>query len=248
MLIVFDCFSAAHCFKRKNSNYVTPPQYVSAFTGKFNLSVVNEPESIEHSIWDVIIHPEWNSLVDSFDADMSVVVLYKAVEFTNKLVPICLPQSIEAEIVGVGIVVGWGKSNVSEYSFEKFSQTPNQLEIPAVNQSHCFSTVPGIEFYRSSRTFCGGYLGKSKATCTGDSGGGFYLRSSERKPFNLAGIVSASMTVDSFGTCDVEVYSLFTNVAKFVRWIYEKIEETRKIKWESVNFECKEGISIWERM
>lgn len=237
MNLSFALFAAAHCFKEKNGDYVLPPQYVSAFTGKYNLNIVDELGSTEHSVWEILIHPDWKSRDERYDADISVVVLRDAVEFTTKFMPVCLPQP--SDVVTTGFVVGWGKSNVSEESSEKLVPTPNQLEVPAVNKSHCLASVPGIEFYASDRTFCGGYLNQSKSTCIGDSGGGFYLRSSSSHRFNLAGIISSSMA-DFYKGCDNEVYSLFTNVAKFVEWIGEKMEKTKQIVWKAVEFECKE--------
>lgn len=206
------------------------------------MSVTNEPKSNEYSVWDVILHHDWNTRSEKFDADIAVVVLRDAIYFSDRASPICLPQQSDSKVVGTGSVFGWGVREISEDSDEKFSGTPSELKIPAVNDSQCFSEVPDLEYFASDRTFCGGYLNQSKATCKGDGGGGFFLQDSTTGSFNLAGIVSASIT-DFFGTCNVEVYSLFTNVARFVDWINVKMEESKEIVWESVDFVCKRNDS-----
>lgn len=210
------------------------PQQVTAFAGKFNLSVVNETGSIERSIWKIIVHPDWQQRVQKYDADITIVILRQAVEYSNEIRPICLLKARNDEIKGTGSIVGWGKSHES---IGNSVETPNELRIPVIATSKCFADVPDLENFSSDRTFCGGYLNESKATCVGDSGGGLYLYNSNTRHYYLAGIISASM-YDFDTQCDIEVYSLFTNVGKFIDWIMQTHEETKKIVWEAVDFDC----------
>lgn len=83
-------------------------------------------------------------------------------------------------------------------------------------------------------------MNESKGPCSGDSGSGFYLRNELAKVFELKGIVSASLSELSHG-CDIEVYSLYTDVAKFVDWIRMEMKKLpMKTVWEDVEFDCIE--------
>lgn len=64
---------------------------------------------------------------------------------------------------------------------------------------------------------CAGTLDDNRGPCTGDSGGGFVIKSGDR--WMLRGIVSGGFSDNSRITCDVTLYSLYTDVAKFRRWI-----------------------------
>lgn len=235
--MVFLHFAAAHCFNQKNGNYKLPPQIVTAFTGKHNINVVNEYGSKEHLVWDVILHPDWNARIQNYDADIAVVVLRDHVEFSSFISPICLPQQSDSEVFGTGFAVGWGRTNISDKS-PKLSPTPNKLESSVVYKRRCLTQVPDLKYLFSNRTFCGGFFKQSKATCNGDSGGGFFILNRSSNLFTLAGVISSSLS-DFFGTCDIEVYSVLTDVAKFVDWINEKVEETMEIVWKAVDFDCR---------
>jgi secreted trypsin-like serine protease len=115
-----------------------------------------------------------------------------------------------------------------------------------VNNSHCFSTdTDTLEIISSPRTFCAGFVNENKSACSGDSGGGFYLKNLSTKLFNLQGIVSAAANdPDPYSTrgCDINMFSLYTNVAKFVDWIRNEMEKSKEIEWKEVEFECKPDI------
>lgn len=207
--------------------------------GKHNLSISNEEGSTEHKVWDVIINPDWDSFVEHFDADVSVVILADSVDLSGNIIPICLPRS-GLEVVGTGVVVGWGRSERSNALGNPFDSTPNMLETPVVADDTCFKNAPEIKSFASNRTFCGGYFNQSKATCVGDSGGGFMLQDPATKQFTLAGIISSSVYEFNLG-CNIEVYSLLTNVVKFDDWIKTKMEESQEVVWKDANFDCKDS-------
>lgn len=214
-LIVLISFSAAHCFQVKGDVKIRAAPTVLALLGKYNLRIPNEPKSVESSVWEIILHPDWKSSSSLYDADIVVVVLEKPVDFTPKIKPISLPEPTESEFTENGFATGWG---ISEHSNGRFYPISGQLKLPAVTQSKCFEEVPLLKSSASNRTFCAGFLYKKKSTCTGDSGGGFYFKNSTRHLFELRGIVSAGITYGN-GKCDSDSYSLFMNVARFSNWI-----------------------------
>jgi secreted trypsin-like serine protease len=202
------------------------------------LSFADEPGSTAHSVQEIILHPDWNSQSRDFDADISIVVLRDPVEFSRNVEPICLPQPRdEDEVFGTGSVVDWNRSRRSEAAGEKFDSTPNELEIPVVNHSNCVLTANSLVIPSSPRTFCAGHINESKSACSGDSdsgSGGFYILDSSTKLFSLQGIVSASMKNSTHG-CDANVFSLYTNVAKFVDWIRSEMDKSEETEWIELN-------------
>jgi Trypsin len=121
-----------------------------------------------------------------------------------------LPQPSYDEVVGIGSVVGWGQSEQSEVAGEHHDSTPSELEFPAVNNSHYFLIVNSLVTVSSDRTFCAGFNNRSKAPCSGDSGGGIYLLDLSTKLFSLQGIVSASRNDrdQPYRGCDISVFNL----------------------------------------
>ncbi|CRL03691.1 CLUMA_CG016762, isoform A [Clunio marinus] len=55
----------------------------------------------------------------------------------------------------------------------------------------------------------------------GDSGGGLYMKVNIK--WFIKGIFSSSLLTDE-GMCDVESYSIFTDVAKFANWIAKEMD------------------------
>lgn len=105
-----NCFlSAAHCFQYKGNEEMLPPEFVIAWMGKHDLNVDNERGSQKRSVREIVNHPDWNFNSMKFDADISILVLDDAVEFTNRIQPICVPENAYENVDGEGTVVGWGK-------------------------------------------------------------------------------------------------------------------------------------------
>lgn len=229
----YSFFLAAHCFQNKGQQHKISERFVRALLGKHDLSFLDELGAKSCSILEIIIHPDWDFNEEKFDADISLVVLTQSFEFNTQIQPVCLPEKSYNEFLEIGIVAGWGKSEGSGNA----AMTPSQLSVPSVNASHCFTTFPKLATFASNRAFCGGYVNQQKAPCLGDSGGGFYLRDSSI--WKIKGIVSGSLFSEEYG-CDINKYSLYTNVGWFTEWIEEKMMETMEVEWESVEFQCKE--------
>jgi secreted trypsin-like serine protease len=233
-------FEAAHCFQYKGMVDKLPPYTYSVLLGKYDLHVYNESGSKDHSIWKYFLHPDWNFDGIRYDADISIIVLRQEVEYSDGIQPICLPQQSDDEVAGVGIVVGWGRSQKSN----KYSSRPNKIEIPAINSSHCYTTESKLAIISSNRAFCGGYQNQQKGPCGGDSGNGFFLKESSK--WSVHGIVSVGLADEEYG-CDINNYILFTNVARFIDWIGQTM--AKEVVFGKRNAECKtDQISLYENL
>lgn len=210
------------------------PIYVTAIIGKYDLSVMNEYGTKKVLVNDVILHPDWNFNEARFDADLSIVVLNKEIESSQQIQPVCIPRESYEEVVGTGSVVGWGKAGVSR----AYETIPNKLSIPAVNSSHCYTTFSVLSTVSSNRAFCGGYENEGRSPCLGDSGGGFYLYDKVTSSWNVREIISASLVDFDLG-CDINKYSLYTNVARFIAWINTTVEDTQEVTYQYIDYECE---------
>ena len=236
--LLLSFLTAAHCFQTKWQKYIRKPRDFLAFVGKHNLKVEDEIGSAVHKVWKVILHHDWKYQDNQWDADIALIVLLSEVDLSNFRVVgiVCLPPSSEQEVIGRGTLSGWGLSEESKEQKTAYSSTPNELRLPVVAHSVCMDTDDRFEIASSNRTFCAGYLNQNKAACQGDSGSGFYQLI--RRKYNLAGIVSASL-LDNNAYCVTEFYSIFTDVSKFSDWIKNKIDKTKTITYEEIDFECE---------
>lgn len=69
--------SSAHCFEMFNSRYTA--NEVLVFLGRHNLKNWNEEGSLAAPVDGIYIHPDYNSQLSSYDADIAVIVLKDAV-------------------------------------------------------------------------------------------------------------------------------------------------------------------------
>jgi secreted trypsin-like serine protease len=228
--------TAAHCFHNKRVKKATASQEIIALLGKHDLNVIEEEGSLTLDVIDLILHEDWNPSASDFDADISLVVLKTEVNFSNPRIKIvCLPPASELPVTGIGRVAGWGISERSVADGEYHDSKPNELELPAVTRDQCAEADKDLDVASSDRTFCAGFLNQNKSACKGDSGGGFYLYDNSKRIFNLAGIVSASLN-DPAGDCRVDIFSIFTDVTKYIEWIAKKMEVTMEVQWKAVEF------------
>lgn len=239
-MTTYDFLSAAHCFKSKGFNVPMAPEQVRALVGRFNLKNHNESGSKNASVQEIVLHPDWDSDGDKFDADIAIIVLSQPVKYSDRIQPVCV-LTTNQDPVGLGTIVGWGKSSLNS----EYDDTPNQLEIPAVNSSYCYTKFPKLADYSSHRAFCAGFEKKERGSCSGDSGGGFYMYDSTEHVWSVVGIVSNSLVGGLYG-CDVNNLVIYTNAGLFVDWILKEAKRTANIKWKSVEIQCiHDPLIIW---
>jgi secreted trypsin-like serine protease len=200
----------------------------------------NEEEYAKaHRVNDIIVHEDWDYDSNSFDADVALLLLDEKVDLSRRFIVgiICLPPSCSEAYTGNGTLSGWGVSEWSIANRKSHSTTPNDLKLPAVTNEQCTET--DYLFYElvSDRTFCAGFVNEGKSACQGDSGGGFWQYNKFRRGFSLMGIISGSINDNT--ECNINTYSVFTDVGKFVDWIDEKVEKTKDLRWKEVEFQCE---------
>ena len=107
------------------------------------------------------------------------------------------------------------KSFIELYKKKIHENIPKILETPIHKNEDCFLKNYVLAKLSSKRTFCGG-TGTGTGVCNGDSGSGIII--TDGNVFYLRGIVSSSLIGGLYG-CDVDNYSVFTDVTKYINWI-----------------------------
>lgn len=182
--------------------------------GKYDMAKWIEDGAKLLEVSALTVHDDYRKSPSSFDADVSVITLRRAVEFTEYIRPICLWEGatrLDDVVDSIGTVVGWG----SDGQGQTVTQTPRSINIPIVSEVDCLRSSATFGAITASRSFCAGRK-DGFGPCHGDSGSGLaILRGGQMV---LRGIVSAALS-GPMSSCDLSNYVVFTDVAKFVPWI-----------------------------
>lgn len=224
-------FLVAQCFQQKGRTLVSRAYSVTAFVGKHGL-INNEPDTIAHAVWDVILHPDWDFQSQNYDADISIAILETEIDLSNpsKIGIVCLPKNVAilgtgTEIItGTGTVVGWVRRDVED---PRSSVLPIELQVPAVTERQCLKTHKIFEDVSSKRMFCAGFNNTNTSACILLAGSGFLTYNRDSNIHELAGMISSAIFKYNNGhMCDTNTYTLFTNIEKFTPWIARKMNES----------------------
>jgi len=191
---------------------------IKVILGAHDLSIPEETGKQTIDVKSIFIHKDWNTTAEDNDADIAILGLKREVSFSNFIQPICLFE-LEQEILDIsrGYLVGFGLDEN-----RKFQSILKYTEIPIENDNYkCVRGKPEIGTLMQFRSFCAGDREISGA-CSGDSGSGLFVK--HRGIYYIRGIVSASLQNNEY--CDIDNYSVFTNVPSFFDWIREKIYQS----------------------
>ncbi|CRL03693.1 CLUMA_CG016756, isoform A [Clunio marinus] len=210
--------TAAHCLQEKGQEAPLTPSEFVLHLGKYNLSLVYDRGSITAFPEKIKIHPNWNIYQVKYDSDIALIKIDGTVPLRSNIYPACLWSSaIGMRNIQTGTVVGWGV--IEDQLTTQNQLIPRQIDLKVVTNEVCYENkfMAGLI---SSRTFCA--IGENgSGPCKGDSGGGLYMKANIK--WFIKGIVSSSLLTDE-GMCDVEKYSIFTDVAKFSNWIAKEMD------------------------
>uniref|UniRef100_A0A8C4Y4S2 Peptidase S1 domain-containing protein n=1 Tax=Gopherus evgoodei TaxID=1825980 RepID=A0A8C4Y4S2_9SAUR len=150
----------------------------------------SQPHKLSLGVKRIIRHPKY--LGESSSGDIALVELERPIQFTDYILPICLPAASVQFPAGMKCwVTGWG--NIQEEDLPA-PQTLQKLQVPIIDQRTCkylYNMALGEKFPPKSiqdDMMCAGYAEGMKDTCKGDSGGPLVCKAS--KEWLLAGIVS----------------------------------------------------------
>lgn len=59
--------------------------------------------------------------------------------------------------------------------------------------------------------------------------------------WTIDGIISGGLQGDDGISCNVNAFTLYTNVARFVDWITKVMRESKVVAWKNVDFSCAQA-------
>uniref|UniRef100_A0A182MYF6 Peptidase S1 domain-containing protein n=1 Tax=Anopheles dirus TaxID=7168 RepID=A0A182MYF6_9DIPT len=211
ILTAAHCVSAAHGEMQRNR--------ISVHVGRLHLNMENEyTQTLE--VAELIVYPGFT--VHGVVNDIALIKLTTNITMSVYVQPVCLwnMDDRQESIIGHnGTIVGFGLTEedvVSEQLKQAFVCVGDPVECLATDRS-----VYGSHL--TKEMFCGkGQEGVS--ACNGDSGGGMFFEVGGR--WFIRGVVSfiPGRQNDS-NLCDGSKSTVFTDVAKYLTWITEHIDQ-----------------------
>uniref|UniRef100_A0A8C8SDZ0 Peptidase S1 domain-containing protein n=1 Tax=Pelusios castaneus TaxID=367368 RepID=A0A8C8SDZ0_9SAUR len=214
--------TAAHCFQCMNtSDY-------NVLLG-VNKLATSQPHKLSLGVRRIISHPKYSGEASS--GDIAVVQLEKPIEFTDYILPICLPAASVRFPAGMKCwVTGWG--HIREGEDLPAPQTLQKLQVPIIEQKDCrslYNTAMGGKFsYKPIQNdmICAGYAEGMKDTCKGDSGGPLVCKVSQE--WLLAGIVSWGE-----GCAIKNRPGVYSRLTSYEKWIHSHIPDIEFVTAEN---------------
>jgi hypothetical protein len=134
----------------------------------FQNNLSEELIGTEFDIAEIIVHPDWDILNQSYEADIAIAILKKPVKFSPNITNICLnspAKPVDDFFIGKnGTVCGWGHS---ETSGSKPVDELRAVTVPIVDQSFCSESRALREIYAET-LFCAGRTDIAAGPCKGD--------------------------------------------------------------------------------
>ncbi|XP_027722398.1 coagulation factor VII-like isoform X1 [Vombatus ursinus] len=204
--------SAAHCFD-KLFHHLWGSLMVILGEHEIDKEEGTEQKS---PVAEVIIHERY--IRSKINHDIALMRLQKPINFTDYVVPLCLPERRFSEDhladVRFSSVSGWGQLlDRGATSLELMI-----IEVPRLKTQDCLQQIK-----RTSRSpeitenmFCAGFLNGTKDSCKGDSGGPHATK--YMGTWYLTGIVSWGE-----GCASVGHYGVYTRVSKYIDWLNKHI-------------------------
>uniref|UniRef100_A0A8D2IZF8 Peptidase S1 domain-containing protein n=1 Tax=Varanus komodoensis TaxID=61221 RepID=A0A8D2IZF8_VARKO len=167
----------------------------------------------------IILHPDYTNSIDS-SGDIALLKLNTPVQFTNFILPICLPaSSVRFSPNADCWVTGWGDIQTKG---EELNLPPpltlQELKVPLISRTICnylYNHFPVIDLPRNPiklDMICAGSVEGGKDSCQGDSGGPLVCNLPEG--WTQAGIVSWG-----FGCAQPGHPGVYTFVPFYADWI-----------------------------
>ncbi|XP_075418804.1 coagulation factor VII-like [Tenrec ecaudatus] len=204
--------SAAHCFDKLNSRTW---KTVKVVLGEHDLGKEEGTEQ-ERSIAQMIVPDKYR--VGQADHDIILLRLSTPVNFTDYVVPLCLPDKKFSEETLINIRF----SSVSSWSqfLYKGSSAPllMTINVPRLMNQDCKEKAKeNINVTKLTyNMFCAGHLNGKKDACHGDSGGPHFTK--YRSTWYLTGIVSWGEGCASRGHIGV-----YTRVSQYTEWLHRNM-------------------------
>ncbi|KAM8977459.1 coagulation factor VII-like [Pelodytes ibericus] len=200
--------TAAHCVRSTTANKIT------VVLGEHKLSQLEGTEQ-ERNVSKIIVHENYIGKKFNYDNDIALLKLDRPVNYTDFVVPLCLPERLFAvrELLSIrySTVSGWGR-------LLEGGATPDVLrkvQLPRVKTQEC---IQQTKMNISKNMFCAGFTDGSKDACKGDSGGPHATL--YKNTYFLTGIVSWGL-----GCAQQDKYGVYTRLSMYTEWLQNHMNQ-----------------------
>ncbi|XP_045496319.1 transmembrane protease serine 11D-like isoform X1 [Colias croceus] len=189
--------SAGHCFKWDN---------ISEMLVLIGLDNLDDMMNVEkRNISAVKIHERFTSTAVRDENDIAVATLDAPVQFSDTIVPICLPKPGQDFSNRVGTIVGWGRVGVEKTS----SKVLLKASLRILTDEECMKSK--LSQHLKPTMMCA--FSKGKDGCQGDSGGPLLVFEPDGH-YVQAGVVSWGI-----GCADSRYPGVYTKISNYIDWI-----------------------------
>lgn len=239
----FIVLSAASCFVEETSNGIERLELTDYYVavGKYESDFSVREMAQFFKLRNIFIQTNYAGYEKQFDANYAVLTLDKPIKYTNSIFPVCIDLnhiSVEQKSPpsndDLGIVAGFGYTQhygVPAYHLQ-------QIFLPLISEENCKAKASKeYQQYIKNDKFCAGYDTGSRGLCVGDDGGSivFPRMVNEKKLYFIHGIASNTSSIYTKGTCEVDIYSLFTNVSHYAEEIQGEVRNSKSLFVNFIN-------------
>ncbi|XP_018020146.1 uncharacterized protein LOC108676568 [Hyalella azteca] len=192
--------TAAHCVY----NYALDPStmYVRGGIGDRD-DGTDVPIRME--IKAIRVHTKYSEFDTEYD--IAIIALQSPVQFSAKLLPVCLPTDPEpADVFASGVVAGWGRTE----DLGNFPKTLQKANVDLMTSQECRKNSDYSSNSITNRIICARSPGKD--ACQGDSGGPLMVN--KDGAIEAIGIVSWGV-----GCADERYPGIYTKIYSYRTWI-----------------------------
>lgn len=206
--------TAAHCVSSKlgRNVQILPYNVHTVVLGTHNLRN-RDNNTVVRKVVNVKVHPEYGQT--RFAHDIAVVKLDSAVEFSNYILPACIPESANNYAGKTGVASGYGRTG----QFDPTSPILLEVKLPIQSAAKCSEAIAP---YNKEVEICAGFEGGNVTTCAGDSGGPLHIKVEQSESNKTRGSWDV-IGLTSYGYSDCLQGGVFAHVGYFYEWIKENI-------------------------
>ncbi|KAF5284204.1 hypothetical protein FQR65_LT00204 [Abscondita terminalis] len=175
--------TVAHCVVKGSTQKPVHPDRLVVYLGKYYLKHWAHEGTQTRYVSHVIPHPDYKPV--SNRNDIALIKMFKPVDYTDVVRPVCLwNDKADAK---VGTVVGWGFDESG-----KIEEKLMHVEMTLQDDDVCNASIANYTTrFGNGKAYCSNFF-QDTTECVGDSGGGMVFRTDEENGsvWHLRGLVT----------------------------------------------------------
>lgn len=215
--------ATSHCLHL--GPYTLQPQFIKVELGVYYRGE-GKPKPKLLNVKRVVIHNSFKADLNKLSSNIALLQLSQPVNFTENILPICLPTRQEVERFAVrgnkGVVIGWGKG-----VDHRIHGNLRQDQVTITRRQRCSWAQ---RRYDSNKLICAGYS-TNGVTCISDSGSPLmfsvaHAQNAQVKRWILGGMLSWGLNTFSRSCHKDYSHTAYVNVGRYLKWIRTTIKRT----------------------